>query len=109
MNAKNLAIVAGAGVAIYLIARTFTAAGKVVSEAYDNSRDAIASGLYALFGPAQDTSTDFYYTVRFADGNHAVPKDSVNADGVFSRNGTNYRLLIDTRIKTGVNKTAFPL
>lgn len=46
---------------------------------------ALGSGLYALFGPsdAQVLGTMKFLTVTFPDGGHAVPADSVNADGTF--------------------------
>lgn len=112
MNTKNLAIIAGAGVALYLLAKVFAVGAKVTEAAgvaYDNSRAALAGGLYRLFGPAERFGDDLYYTVKFSDGNHAVPSSAVNADGYFSRDGKNYRLLIDTRITSGVNKVGVPV
>lgn len=98
------------------------AAGAVIdtaAAAIETSRDALSSGLYAIFGPNLKYDP-VSYTVRFPDGkSHSVPSRSVKSDGTFvnknlsptySGDGRAYRIVIDKRVPAGqTNKTAFPL
>lgn len=93
-----LGIVALAGYVIYnLVQGVKTAAdevgtaasavGRVAATAYTSTVDAVASGLYALFGPA-DVGTSMYFTTAFPDGSHhAVPSNIVDSDGIFNWTG----------------------
>lgn len=87
-NAKDIAIMAGIGVGIY-VAFQLLDAGKKAKDALNSAGEAIGSGLYDFFHPDTVGET-VYYTVTFpprpiGDGQrHAVPSRSVNANGVFT-------------------------
>jgi hypothetical protein len=67
------------------IPKAATAAAAAVKAAYTSTVDATANDLYILFGPddAAALGSWIYLTVTFPDGRHAVPGNSVNADGSF--------------------------
>jgi len=99
----NTVVVAGAVIAAsYVIYQIFStaqkgfstvqsAAGAVVDaagNAYTSARDAVASGLYALFGPEDRSGPNTYYTITFPDGlRHAIGADVVDANGNFTWTG----------------------
>lgn len=93
------------GVGGYLLYQLLSKAKDQFTGAYDSARDAVASGLYALFGPALDpmAAETTFYTVRFPDGqSHTVPRFMVDANGRFfgpqknlSIPAGNWQLLID--------------
>lgn len=63
------------------------AVGQAVSSAYTNTVDAVSSGLYAAFGPA-DVGTSVYFLVNFPNGaRHAVPSNTVDGSGNFTWTG----------------------
>jgi hypothetical protein len=60
-----------------------SAVGAAASNAYQSTVSAVGSGLFSLFGPS-DVGTNMYYTVAFPDqSHHAVPSNTVDADGNF--------------------------
>ena len=103
----------GIAAAIYFVVwpvlKTAISVKGAVDAGITTARDALASGLYRVFGTAENFGSDIYYTVKFPDGNHALDPSIVSSDGTFTRAGKRYRLLIDTRVVSGNNKTAFPL
>jgi hypothetical protein len=103
----------GIAAAIYFVVwpvlKSAIAVKGAVDAGINTARDALSSGLYRVFGPEEKFGPELTYTVRFPDGNHSLDPAIVAADGTFSRNGKRYRLLIDKRIVSGINKTAFPL
>lgn len=108
--------------ALYLGYKTYSAVSAVtgaVGAGVKTARDALASGLYRVFGPTE-TFNDDYILARFPDGkNHAIPTSRIDpATQTFVNHGLSpsypgdgktYKLLVDKRQTTGVNKTAFPL
>jgi hypothetical protein len=63
------------------------AVGATVKGGYTATVDALSSGLYSAFGPA-DVGTSVYYLVNFPDGTrHAVPSNTVDAQGNFTWTG----------------------
>lgn len=108
------------GVGLYLALETFGLLKSVAggaATAYNSARDAVASGLYDWFGPAEEFGDDFFYTVKFPDGQfHAVPASFVSAQGVFrnsnlspnySGDGRTYQIVVQ-KTNRG-NKIAVPL
>jgi hypothetical protein len=111
-----LLVLAIGGVALYAV-NQLTGIGKNIAGGFRNAGEALGSKLFDLFHPNPVGET-LYYTVEFPDGRrHSIPSGTVNADGVFTwvgnsvqqGDGRRYRLLIDKRITSGVNKKAFPL
>jgi hypothetical protein len=103
----------GIAAAIYFVVwpvlKTAISVKGAVDAGITTARDALASGLYRVFGPEENFGGELFYTVRFPDGNHAIDAAIVTPDATFSWNGKRYRLLIDKRTVSGINKTAFPL
>ena len=65
--------------------RFITTAADAVDATYSSARDAVASGLFALFGPEDKSGPNLFYTVTFPDGaRHAVGADRVDAQGIFT-------------------------
>ena len=49
-------------------------------------------------------------TATLPNGSQAgIPAETVNADGTVTYNGTQYQMLVNPNITTGVNKTLIPL
>lgn len=95
MKAENLLTVGLVGVGLYAAYKLLSAGSKVVStaagavgQAFTSTQDALASGLYSLFGPTENFGSTTYYTVTFPDGSrHAVGADLVDGSGQFTWTG----------------------
>lgn len=104
------AAIGGVAYLLYKTISTVRAAGEVLT----NTGSAIGEKVFDLFNKAYEPGTS--YTVRFPDGkNHAVPANVVSQTGEFvNRNlaptypgdGKRYRIMIDSSVKSGVNKRA---
>lgn len=105
LDPNTLLVLGALAVGGYLVYRTINKVGDSLA----TFGGAIGSGLYDLFHKNQ-AGEQLHYTVKFPDGSqHAVPSGTVSADGIFSYGGKRYRLAIDKRIASGVNKQAFPI
>ena len=95
MKAETLLTLGVVGAVLYLGykalsagAQAATTAAAAVGQAFTSTQDALASGLYSLFGPTENFGPTTYYTVTFPDGSrHAVGSDIVNASGQFTWTG----------------------
>lgn len=122
VNFEKILVWGGVALAVYFVVwpalSTLFLIKDAAGAAIQTSRDALASGLYAVFGPTLKNES-LFYSVRFPDGQiHSVPSMAVASDGSFTNanltpsyagDGKRYRMLIDTRVKSGNNKTALPL
>lgn len=108
------------GVGLYLALETFGLLKTVASAgaaAYSSARDAVASGLYDWFGPAEEFGDDLFYTVKFPNGQfHTVPASVVSAQGAFRNSnlspiyagdGRTYQIVVQ-KTNRG-NKVAIPV
>lgn len=93
---QDYVLLAGLALVGYVLYKVFGAVSTVASGvgsavsavggALTNTGEAIGSGLYDLVHPNELGSMD-YLVVSFPDGKHAVPADSVNANGLFTWTG----------------------
>jgi hypothetical protein len=98
---QDVVLVLGLAVAGYVVYKLFSAAssaagavgaaasavGTAAANAYQSTVSAVASGFYAVFGPA-DIGSSTYYLVNFPDGaRHAVPGNTVDSSGNFTWTG----------------------
>lgn len=92
ISPKTLLMLGAAGAGVFLVYKLWGgvsavagAIGETVTETYTGARDAVATGLFSLFGPSdKEYGPDRYYTVRFPDGtHHAIGADRVSASGAF--------------------------
>lgn len=92
-NTQKILTVTAIGVGIYVAARVVGLFDDVRKGLTDVG-SAIGSGLYEFFH--KDAAGEpMHYTVRFADGYHAVPSRSVNKDGFFTwTDGKRYRIMV---------------
>lgn len=85
--------------------RALSAAGEAAAWAAGKAGEKTANA-FEWFFPF-DIGETLFYNVQFPDGaSHAVPSRSVSALGRFTYSGVNYRLVVDRRIKSGINKFA---
>lgn len=101
-DAAILAAVLGGG---YLAYKTF---GKA-RDGLTTVGEKIGSGLYEFFNP-DPLRDQLFLAVRFPDGSaRSVSADLVDQNGFFTfTDGKRYRILIDKRVTSGINKTAVP-
>lgn len=78
---------------------------KFIDNALQSPRDALASGLYRLFGPDEEFGDSLYYTIGFPDGSrHAIPSSSVQKNATFQYQNMWYQMLMG---KDGKRYAAF--
>lgn len=99
---QDLVLLAGIGLGGYVLYKIFSAfsavargagaAASAVASAtaagYNSVRDAVANGLFAVWGPADVSGPSIYYNVTFPDGsNHAVDPTMIYGAGYFDWSG----------------------
>jgi len=85
-----------AGVAgVYLIIRTLKAGGELAGDALEAAQGGTTNIIERVF-PLTNPNQFITYAVWFEDGKqHAVPGESVDKNGYFTRNDLRYRMLVD--------------
>jgi len=103
----------GIAAAIYFVVwpvlKTAISVKGAVDAGITTARDALASGLYRVFGPEEKFGSDRNSIITFPDGKrHSIPAEAISSDGVFvnrwasdgspysyAGDGKTYRVLIN--------------
>lgn len=84
---SNLLLIGAGAVLAYILYKKATAVTQAAGAAYTGTVNTVSDALSSLFGPAV-TASGTYYTVIFPDGStHAVPGNTVDAQGNFTWTG----------------------
>lgn len=108
------AVAAAVYFVVWPVLKTAISIKGAVSDTMDSAQNALASGLYRVFGPEEKFGSDRNSIVTFPDGKrHSIPAEAISSTGIFvnkwasdgspysyAGDGKTYRVLINN--STGV-------
>lgn len=89
-DAKDVALAAAVAAGAYLLYKAVNVAADI-PEALSNAGSAVGNSVYDFFHPNEMGET-LFYTVNFSNGRHAIPSSTVDAAGLFTYRGAQFRI-----------------
>ncbi len=96
------------GVAIYLAYKTIKDVASV-GNPLQSVGTSVGGTLFDFLNPGAAGSPETLIATLPTGANAAIPVGNVNIDGTVMYNGTNYQMLVNPNITSGINKTLVPV